>query len=314
MALFSSKYVQVATVAESAFGTTPATPTFIIERATPSDGPQTERGVYTMEELHADPNIRTDVELKQDVAGTLNFIATYGTNFDLWLTRFLRGSWSTNVMVNGDQRLSFSLEKKWLSGATAMYSRFLGQEVDKVSLNFQARKEVSGVMSLVGQKESAIVTSAISGATYTAADTNALSTGNSIVANAFLGLSTVPKIFSMTMDIDHGFEAVEVVGNLYRVDQIPNLVKVTGKIVAYFETGQPADLPGLGLGFSSGDINFTVGAVANNKYTFDLPAARILNHKVTGIGGNGAQRVELDYAARYDASAGGSIKVTRQVA
>jgi hypothetical protein len=314
MALFSARYAQIATVAESAFGTTPATPTFIIERMTPSDGLETQRSSYMIEEMHADPNIRGDVETKQDVAGTHNFLATYGTQFDTWLQRFLRGTWATNVLVNGDQRLPFTLEKKFLSGATAMYQRFLGTEVDSVSLNFEARKEITGQITFVGQKEQSVATSAISGATYTAANTNAISTGNSITTTTFFGLSTLPKIFSVSLNIAHGFQPADQLGSVYRFDQVPDLIRVTARIVAYIETGQPGDMTDLGLNFTSGDVNFTVGAVANNKYTFDLPATRILNHKITNIGQSGALRIELECASRNDASTGGTIEVTKAVA
>lgn len=314
MALFSGKYAQIATVAESSYGVTPATPTFIVERFTPSDGLETQRSTYMIEEMHADPNIRGDVETKQDVAGTHNFIASYGTQFDLWLTRFLRGSWSTNVLVNGDERLPFTVEKKFLSGGTAFYQRFLGAEVDRVSLNFDGRKEVTGQITFAAQKESQVATSAISGATYTAANTNAISTGNSITTTTFFGLSTLPKIFSVALDLNHGFTPAEQQGSVYRFDQTPDLIDIGVRIVAYIETGQPGDLPDLSRLFTSGDFNFTVGAVANNKYTFDLPATRVMNHKITGVGQRGALRVEMTCASRYDGSTGGSIEITKAVA
>lgn len=313
MALFQSRIVQVATVAEVTYGTTPATPAFQIERFLPSDGLQTDKQSQAIEDMHVDPNIRDDVELAQDVQGSYNFLATYGTVFDTWLARALRGTWATDVLDNGSQRLPFAVERKFLSGSSAAYSVFNGQEVDKMSLDFTARKSVSGSLSLVGQKESPIGTTAISGATYTAAPTNVITTGNSIAVGVFAGLSTIPKVKSIKLNIDHSFQAVEVLGSKYRIDQIPGLINVTGEVEALIETAAPGDVHNLALNHSTGDLNFTIGSVANNKYTFDLAACRFLVSKINGSGQNGAVMATITFAARYDGT-NGSIRVTKAVA
>ncbi|WP_018265556.1 phage tail tube protein [Methylosinus sp. LW4] len=315
MALFPSRIVQVATVPEVTWGVIPTSPTFQIERFLPGDGLQTKKGTQAIEELHVDPNVRDHIQLKQDVDGSHDFILSYGTNGDLWWTRILRnGTWATNVLVNGMTRVPFTLEEKFLAGAAAGYRRFRGVEVDKAAIRFEARKEVRATLSFVGQAENVAATAALSGATYTAAETNALSTGNTIVANAFMGLGTLPTLNSVELDIDHGIQPVEALGSLYRADQLPDLTRVTGKITGFILAASPGDVTDLSLNHASGDINFTVGSVANNKYTLDLPFVRITDAKVLGMGTSGALRFEVDFAADYDSSTGGSIKVTRSVA
>lgn len=151
MPIGSGSDVRVAFIAESTYGTTPATPTFQIMRAT-SGGLSTSKVTVKSEEIRQDQNVIDLIQTGQDVAGSYPIELSYGS-FDTLIEAVLGGTWTTNVLRNGVNVRSFTFEEMIELGTTDTFRRFTGCMVNSMSLAFSAREKVTGSFGIMGRQE-----------------------------------------------------------------------------------------------------------------------------------------------------------------
>jgi hypothetical protein len=309
MPIASTSRTRVAYVAETAYGTTPATPTFLEIRRTGGEM-RTKKTTVVSDEIRLDRNVRDEYQVAQDADGQYDFELTYGT-FDDLLAGALFGSWTTNVLTNGSVEQSFTFEETVdLGSGSFSYSRFTGCAVDSLALNFPARKGVTGTIKLMGQKET-VDTAIISGATYTAPNTNVPETSVSVASLAIAGLAPAPKIKNLSLNIANNLRIRDTVGSLYTDSFGSGQIDVTGSFDAYFESNA---LYQAVLDHGGGAISLTVGAVTNKKYTINMPVVRFLDGARRLGGKNDDVMINVPFRAIYDSGIGGSIRITRAVA
>ena len=307
-----TRVAYVAEATASAFGTTPATPTFLEIRRT-GGNLTTKKGTAVSDEIHLDRNVRSEYQLSQDPEGPYDFELTYGTYDDI-LAAALFGTWSANSMWNGGANpteQSFTFEETLdTGGGTNAYRRFVGCEVESLALNFNARKGVTGSVNIWGQTETN-GTSIISGATYTAPNTNIVEVANSVASLAILGLSPVPIVKSMTINIANNLRRREGLGSLYEATNPgAGQIDVTGTMDIYFSSNT---LNASILAHATGALSFTVGAVTAKKYTINMPVIQLLSGAVQIGGKNDDVMYRVPFRAIYDGT-NGSIQLTRAVA
>ena len=308
MAFASTSKSRAAYVAETVFGTTPATPAFKNIRRT-RGGLATRKGTEVSGEIQADRNVRDEYQLSQDVAGSYDFELSYGS-FDDLLAGALMGAWATDVLVNGTLQPSFTFEEMVDIGGTSKYFRYAGVSVSTLALNFASRASVKGTINLMGQKE--IVDDAIvTGATYTTANTKPIACAHNVAALTVAGLTTQPIIKSLSLNIANNLRVRDAVGTLYTAEFGVGQCDVTGSLEAYFSDGE---LYQKVLDHGSAAISFTVGATTAEKYTFNLPKCVFLDGNKTLGDKNSDVMVTIPFRAVYDATTAGSIKITRAVA
>lgn len=307
MSIAPTSRTRVAYIAESAFGITPATPTFLEIRRT-GGNLRTKKTTAVSEEIHLDRNVRAEYQLAQDVEGSYDFELTYGS-FDDMLEAALGGAWSTNVLVNGSVEKSLTFEQTVdIGGGSFEYHRFTGVEVDSLSLKFEARKGVTGSVNLQGKQET-LASAIISGATYTDPNTNIIETANSVASLAVASLSPVPIARNLTLNIANNLRRREVLGSLYTNSFGSGQLDVTGTLEAYFTSNA---LYQAVLDHGTGALALTIGAVTAKKYTISLPVIQFLDgSKILG-GKSDDVRVEIQFRAVWDGAK--SISITRAVA
>lgn len=308
MTIASTSRSRVAYVAETGLTLTPATPTFIEFRRT-NGNLRTKKTTAVSEEIHLDRNVRAEYQLAQDVDGSYDFELSYATLDDI-LAAALFGTWATNVLINGSAESSFTFEETIdLSGGSFAYHRFVGCEIDKLALNYAARKGVTGSLNVMGVSE-ATDTAIITGATYTAPNTNGIETANSVASLAVASLSPAPIVKALTIDIANNLRRREKLGSLYTDSFGIGQFDVTGSFDAYFTSKTLYDLV---LAHGSGAISLTIGATANKKYTISIPVAQFLDGSRTLGGKNDDVLVRVPFRGVAD-TAPKSISVTRAVA
>lgn len=308
MAIASTSRSRVAYISEAAFGTTPATPTFIEMRRT-NGNLGTKKSTVKSEQVTLDRNVRAEYQTAQDVTGSYDFEFS-ADSLDNLLAGALRASWATNVLVNGAAEPSFTFEETIDVTGSNVYQRYTGCMIDSLSLNIAARRAVTGSVNIVGVQQT-LATTIITGATYTAAPTTAIETADKVAALAIAGINPVPKIKSLSLNIANNLRARDKVGSLYADSFGAGTCDVTGTIEAYFESN--ALLQSV-LDHGGGAISFTLGQVANKKYTFSLPAVTFLDGSRKIGGNNDDVMMSIPFRAVYDATTAGSIKITRAVA
>lgn len=307
MAFGDTSKSRIAYIAESAFGTTPATPTFKELRRT-SGGLELRKGTAVSGQVGLIRDIRQEMQLSQDVSGDIAFEFS-NANFDDFLEAVLGGTWATNVLKTGNTARSFTFEETVLVGATSNYLRFLGCGLNTMGINFSSRGIVGGNIGVMGKSMSAIATAIIAGATYTAPNTESVFTSDKVATLSILGATPVVK--SLSLNFNNNLRIRPAVGTLYTDEFGIGAIEVTGRIEAYFADGT---LPDAIRSHTTGALSFTVGVDANKKYTFSLPVIQI-NNGATVLGGQSDDvMVNIDFRAIYDTGISSTLSVTRLVA
>ncbi len=308
MSIAATSRTRVAYISESTFGTTPATPTFLEMRRT-SGGLGIKKGTVVSDQVTLDRNVRAEYQVSQDVAGSYDFEFA-ADSYDDMLAGALRASWATNVLVNGVAEPSFTFEETIdLTGSYA-YHRFTGCMVESLSLNLGARKAVTGSVNIMGQ-QAALATSIITGATYTAPATTPVETADKVATLTVAGISPAPKVKGLSLNINNNLRIRDKVGSLYTDSFGVGMCDITGSLEAYFETNE---LYQAVLDHGGGALSFTLGSVANKKYTVLMPSVTFLDGSKKLGGKNDDVMVSIPFRAVYDATTAGSIKITRAVA
>lgn len=307
MAFGDTAKSRIAYIAESAFGTTPSTPTFKELRRT-SGGLETRKATAVSGQVSLIRDIKQVVQLGQDVSGDISFEFNNAT-FDDFLEAVMGGAWSTNVLKTGNNDKFFTFEETIVVGATSNYLRFLGCSIGAMSLNIGSRQMMTGSVSVMGKSQSATATSIISGATYTSANTESVFTADKVTSLSILGAS--PVVESLQLSISQNMRVRPSVGTLYTDEFGKGAITITGSFRAFFASGT---LPDAILNHTTGALLFTVGVDSNKKYTFSLPVIQITDG-TTVLGGQGDDvMVNVNFQAVYDTSTSTTMSITRLVA
>jgi hypothetical protein len=308
MAFAPTSGSRFAYVAETVFGTTPATPTFLPIRLTGA-GMRTNKSTAQSDEIRADRNVVDEFQLGQDAAGSYDFEFSYGS-FDDFLAACLFSSWSSDVLKNGVTPKSFTLEETLrVGGVQNSFSRFTGTMVNSISLAMTARAKITGSIALMGQKE-ALASAIITGATYTAPNTEPVLTASAHVMDLTVGGSAI-KLRSLSLEMTNNLRTRPVVGSLYSEEFGAGRFGVTGTLEAYFDSNA---LYQEVLDHGGGAVSLTVGAATGKKYTIDMPKIIFLNGERRVGGVDDDVMVSIPFRAVYDETLAATISFTRAVA
>lgn len=303
--MVDSSQTRVAFIAESSYGVTPATPVFQNLRFT-SESLNGNIQNVTSNEIRADRNIADLIQVGSEAGGSIDFELSYGT-LDTILESLLFSTWSTNVIKNGITRKSLTIEKTFEGGATDQYHRFPGSVANTMSLSVRARELVSGSVSFLS-KGFASAQAIISGATYTAANTNPVINAASNFANLAVTGVTSPQIMALDLSISNNLRQQPVVGSIDSKGIGAGRFEVTGSLEAYFENEQ---LYELFLGGTATDLAFELGGASTLKYAFDMPKIKFNTGEIIAGGNDQDVMAKMAFTALYDSSDAATLKITR---
>lgn len=310
MTVADGSQVRLADVSEATIGTTPANPTFQVMRYVSSDI-RIVKQTDIPDEIRADRNVASIVDVGRMVQGTINTFLSYGT-YDTWLARLLCSTWSTDVLKNGITHSAATLEKTFEQGATDSYIRYQACRWNTLDLRLQARQSVSANWGIMGIRSPTPTTAIISGATYTAAtSTPVLNAGLNVSDMTYTGIANAPKIQAMTLNIRNNIYANDVVGSYEPYSHGLGRFEVTGSLTTYFEN---LDTYNAIIGHDDVGLSTTLLDELGNSYVIALPKIKLLDGGPVVAGNGRAVMLEVPYQAYYDASSTASISITRDAA
>lgn len=309
MTVADGSQTRLADIAEATIGTTPATPTFQVMRYTSADV-RVVKQTDIPDEIRADRNVASIVDVGRSVQGNINTLLSYGT-YDAWLERLLCGAWTSDVLVNGVAEKAATLEMTYEQGATDSFIRYVGCRWNTLALQLSARQSVTANWGIMGLKSPAPTSAIITGATYTAATTTEVfNAGLNVGALSLSSTSIVsaPKLQSLALNITNNIYPVDVVGQYEPYAHGLGRFALTGTIRALFES--LAVYTAI-VEHEDVTLSFELSDKATNKYAFSIPKVKLLDGGPT-VGGNGqAVIIEAPFQAFFDATTTGSIKITR---
>jgi len=309
MTVADGSQVRLADVPEAITGQIPANPSFQIMRYVSSDV-RISKQTDIPNEIRADRNVGSIVDVGRSVQGSINTLLSYGT-FDKWLERLLCSTWDDDVLVNGIEHKTGSLELTFNQGVAQSFIRYRGCRFNTLDLTLRARQSVQANWGIMGLGSPDPTAAIIAGATYADPTTTPVMNAGLNVANlAFSGLTNGPKIQAMTMRIANNIYQNDVVGAYEPYSHGLGRFEVTGSLTTYFEN---LDAYQAVLDHDDVGVSFTIGNAANEKYTVALARTKLLDGGPV-VGGNGqAVMMEVPYQAYFDSTAAGSITITRAV-
>ncbi len=307
MTVADGSQVRLADIAEATIGVIPATPAFQIRRYVSADI-RPSKQVEITDEIRADRNVASIVDVGRSVAGTINTLLSYGT-YDDWLAALLCSTWATNELVNGTAHAARALEFTYEQGVTDTYVRFRGCRFNTLDLNLESRKAVTANWGIMGIDSPTPDTAIIAGATYTAATTtevfNAALNVSSLV---FTGIAAAPKVQKLSLKITNNIYANDIIGSYAPYSHGLGRLEVSGSMTVLFEN---KDTYQAILNHSDVGISVTLADAAGNQYAIALAKVKLVDGGPTVAGNGNAVVMDVPFQAYYDAGTAGSIKITR---
>lgn len=302
--MVDSSQTRLASIVEATYGTTPATPVFLNQRFV-SESLNANIENETSNEIRADRNVTDLIQVGADAGGSVDFELSYGS-FDAWLESLMFGAWSTNVLKNANTQKSFTIEKTFEAGATDQYHRFTGCVANSLSLAVQAKKVVTGTFDFVA-KGATTGQAIISGATYTAANSNPVINAAANFGSLAMTGVTSPELMSLNLKITNNLRRQDVVGSLDARGIGTGRFEVTGDLVAYFTNAEIYDLF---LAGTATDLAFRLGGASSLKYLFEMANIKFEKGEIIAGGNDQDVMAKMSFRALYDGT-DNTLQITR---
>lgn len=296
-------------VTESTWGTTPATPSFNTLRVTNSSlRPVITKA--TSQEFTTDRNVRHDFLTSKKAEGRVEGELIYG-KWEGFLQAAMGGTWTTNVLKTGNTFRSFSIEETFELGNLNQYHRYLGCCINAFEISADPADTIKLAFDVMA-REHTTATSAISGATYTAAaDSRSPATTEGISGVTFGGITATPIVRSFSLRVENNLRERPVFDDARSVQFGLGMQDITGEIECYFDDRQIYEEI---YTQSDASLSLTLGHTANEKYTIAI-------HKMSWGDGALSPRtrdndimVTMPFRALYAPAQSTAVTITRAVA
>lgn len=297
-------------VAESVWGTTPATPALKLFRMT---GETLNAGIQSevSQEIREDRNEQDLIQVGSEAGGGLDFELSY-SSFDDWLEAVLCSSWvlgagDTYTLVNGVLEKSFSVQKRFSD--VTRYMLFTGVRANTMNLSIGPNKIITGSFGCLA-KGATSSASGFAGATLPAGPTNVPMNGAAgVTLNQVDGAAITGGLMNFSLDVNNNLRAQDAVGSLSAQAVVNGKFQVTGDFEVYFADGSLYDkfqnMTAMAI-----KLEMTETGVAN-KITIDVPRAKLETAEVVAQGTDTDVMLKSTYRGLYDVTTVGSLKLTK---
>ena len=289
-------------IAESTYGTTPATPTWTPLPHNATTLALTKDAIES-EKLRGDRQIEDFRHGNKSIGGDVTSEMEYGA-FDDILEAVMCGAWTTNVLKSGTTRRSFTLERKFADLATPEFHRYEGVEFNSMAISIAPNSMVTATFSVIG-KDLSLATAEVSSSTYSADVGN--TPFDSFTGSITEGGSSIATVTSLEFTIENGLEPLFSVGA--DTTNRPSIGKsrVTGTLTTYFDS---KTLYEKFINETSSEIVCTLTDTAGNDIQIDIPNVKY-NSGQPDVSGEGAVTVAMDFVALYSSSDASQLVITR---
>jgi len=304
----NSSETTIGILAETTWGNLPSPAVFTPVRFT-GETLKIGREYVESEEIEPSGNVTDSIMVGGDASGGFDAEFSYGT-FDALIESALRSTWSTNVIENAVTQKSFHIQKKQTGGGdAAVYELYKGMVVNTMAINISAKAKTTVSFTFAGKN--GVTGTTLTGSFGSATDTDILDASNAFVLDEAFGLSPLPKLMSMTINIDNGLTGRPVAGSvdLLRISQ--SRCRVTGSASFYFQNKAMMDMFLAGTG---GELAVTLGKVTGEKYSISMPSVKITDADHFSPNNEDDVMLNITWQASKDTTLGATIEITRAVA
>ena len=291
-------------IAESAFGTTPSTPTFANLPFNTHSLDLTKDRVEG-NEIQADRMPRVDRHGNKQAGGSIEVDLRKGDFDGLFESAFLN-TYSTNVLKIGTTPKYFSFEDA--ANDIAQFRLFTGMAVSTLNVSIAPNQMVTGTFDLVGKTMTQAGTTASTGGTPTASSTNApFDSYSGTITDGGSGLAIVTSLdFSLT----NSFAPTFVIGSDSAQQLEFGRAIVEGTMTVYYED---ATLINKFLNETESSLSVSVDdPTGASSYTFDFPRVKY-NGAAVPVQNPASRLITIPFVSLFDTTEGTNLKLTRSV-
>ena len=291
-------------IAESAFGTTPSTPTFANLPFNTHSLDLTKDRVEG-NEIQADRMPRVDRHGNKQAGGSIEVDLRKG-DFDELLESAFLNTYSTNVLKIGTTPKYFSFEDA--ANDIAQFRLFTGMAVSTLNVSIAPNQMVTGTFDLVGKTMTQAGTTASTGGTPTASSTNApFDSYSGTITDGGSGLAIVTSLdFSLT----NSFAPTFVIGSDSAQQLEFGRAIVEGTMTVYYED---ATLINKFLNETESSLSVSVDdPTGASSYTFDFPRVKY-NGAAVPVQNPASRLITIPFVSLFDTTEGTNLKLTRSV-
>lgn len=302
MAFAQGSRSSLAYIAETAFGTTPATPTFAY---LPFNTHSIDLSKDRVEgnEIQSDRMTRVDRHGNKQAGGSLEVDLRKG-DFDELIESAFFSSFSTDVVKVGTTPKYFTIEDA--AEDISQYRAFTGMAVSGMSVSIAPNQMVSTTFDMVGKDMTQAATTASTGGTPTAATSN--QPFDSYSGTISDGGSAVSIVTSIDFSIQNSLAPTFVVGSDAAQSLEYGRAVVEGTMTVYYED---AALINKFLNETESSIEVSVDdPTGSNSYTFLFPRVKY-NGASVPVQNPQSRLITMPFVALYDGTEDTNIKLTR---
>ena len=302
MAFAQGSRSSLAYIAETAFGTTPASPTFAKLPFNTHSIDLTKDRVEG-NEIQSDRMTRVDRHGNKQAGGSVEVDLRKG-DFDEFIESAFFSSFSTDVIKVGTTPKYFTIEDA--AEDISQFRKFTGMAVSGMSVSIAPNQMVSTTFDMVGKDMTQAATTASTGGTPTAASSN--QPFDSYSGTISDGGSAVSIVTSIDFSIQNSLAPTFVVGSDAAQSLEYGRAVVEGTMTVYYED---ATLINKFLNETESTIEVSVDdPTAANSYTFLFPRVKY-NGASVPVQNPQSRLITMPFVGLYDATEGTNIKLTR---
>lgn len=302
MAFAQGSRSSLAYIAETAFGTTPATPTFAY---LPFNTHSIDLSKDRVEgnEIQSDRMTRVDRHGNKQAGGSVEVDLRKG-DFDEFIESAFFSSFSTDVIKVGTTPKYFTIEDA--AEDISQYRLFKGMSVGGMSVSIAPNQMVSTTFDLVGKEMTQGSSTGSTGGTPTAATSN--QPFDSYSGTISDGGSAVSIVTSIDFSIQNSLAPTFVVGSDAAQSLEYGRAVVEGTMTVYYED---ATLINKFLNETESSIEVSVDdPTGTNSYTFLFPRVKY-NGASVPVQNPQSRLITMPFVALYDGTEDTNIKLTR---
>jgi hypothetical protein len=301
---------QLAYVEEATFGTTPSSDLQVLRitggQITPS------QNTVVSEEIRSDLRAGRPVRTSQMSQGTINTEWSYGTLDDI-LEGMLMEAWSTNVLVDGTTKKSYTFEDQFTDLDPSLYNIFRGCRISQLSMSLAMDSIVSGSFGVMGATPSLGQSSSAGTGNTAATTTGPWNTVDMVEELSEAASGSTPaalaKVVGVELNMERNLREKRAIGDLNPFDIGVGRLLVTGSIQQYFED---ADLITAWSGFTDRLLRVQFSDEANNELLIEIPKLKLTGDlNVENPGVDSDRLVTANFEAYATASDAALIRFTR---
>lgn len=286
-------------IKEGAFGETPANPAMRALRHT-SCSLVLNKDSFTSNELRKDAQISDMRSGVKQISGDIGIEFSYG-EYDDFLAAAVRGEWNGDILKAGVTVPYFTIES--IFADIDRYETFTGCAINNLSLQIQTNAMVTGTLGIIGKsaKFAQTPTATSELPSHTAAPLDGFN------GDLREGGVTVATITSISLSIENGIEAANVLGSDEAAALVAGRINITGSISAYFSN---MDLLSKFIEEAESEIEVTLGTGGPGSYRIHLPRIKYSGGS-NPVDGEGPIMLDMPFQALLDECTGTNIIIER---